>query len=211
MEKIELNQTRHSRKVKKKKLDRLYDKKPLIEFVVAILSIPSLLLLLILNYNSVKNLNAAKTTPTPTPGVNASTNGATGINPNFFTAPITRQPRPTEQPSSTQEPCNKHLGPVNITSPNEGDTVTNNPVEVDISYDDNSYCSAVWSYSVNGSNWSDYNNNSVALYNLPNGPIKFQLRVKSLTSSDSTTLTRDFTYNGQSTSVLPTIASSSAN
>lgn len=210
MEKIELGNSRSSRRVKKKKLERLYDKKPFIELIVALLSIPSLLLLVILNYNSVKNLNSSKITPTPAANnpINSGTN-ETGVNPNFFTAPIIRPGRPTDS-SSTQEPCSKHLGPINITSPNEGSTLTNNPVEVDISYDDSTYCSAVWSYSVNGSNWSDYSNNSVALYNLPNGPITFQLRVKSLTSSDTTTLTRDFTYNGPSSAVVPTNASSSA-
>lgn len=107
--------------------------------------------------------------------------------------------------------CNPSLGPVSITSPGEGDTVSSNPVEVQISYDNATYCSAVWSYSINGSSWSNYDNNSVALYNLPNGQIQFQLQVKSLTSSDTTTLTRDFYYNGQSTMPEPTSASGSAN
>jgi hypothetical protein len=210
MEKMDLSRSTRAAQKKRSKLDRVYDKKPLIELVVAILSIPSLILVVLLNFNSLKNLDAAKLTPTPgttntVPPLNTNT-----TNPNFFARPVTREPQSTEASSNSQAPCNKSLGLVNITSPNEGDTVNSNPVEIDISYDDTDYCSAVWSYSINGSSWSDYNNNSVALYNLPDGQIKFQLRVKSLTSSNSTTLTRDFTYTGQSTAPVPTTASGSA-
>jgi hypothetical protein len=195
MKKIEFSNSRESRIKKRKRIDRLYEKKPYIEFIVAVLSVPSILLLLILNLKSLTNSNNAKPTPTPSQSANVTFPNA---NPNFFTRPVSKEPNPTLLPNETQAPCIKGLGPVSITSPAEGDTITTNPVEVDISYDDSTYCSAVWAYSINGSNWSDYNNNSVALYNLPNGSIKFQLRVKSLTSTDATTLTRDFTYQGPS-------------
>jgi len=208
MERSRVKQKEKEQREKKAKLDRLYSKKPLIEFVVAVLSVPSLILVLILNYNSIKNLNNAKLTPTPVANAIAPT-GNVKL-PSFFTKPISRNIQPTESTATSQAPCNKSLGPVSIASPNEGDTISSNPVEVDISYDNADYCSAVWSYSINGSSWSDYDDNSVALYNLPNGPIKFQLRVKSLTSSDQTTLTRDFVYNGQSNAVTPTNASGSA-
>ena len=210
MEKIELSRSRRTDHKKRSKPDRVYDKKPLIELIVAILSIPSLVLVVLLNFNTLKSLNGTKITPTPgitnpLPAINANT-----TTPNFFVRPVTREPQPTVASATSQSPCNKNLGPVSITSPNEGDTINSNPVEVDISYDNTDYCSAVWSYSINGSSWSDYDNNSVALYNLPDGPIKFQLKVKSLTSSDSTTLTRDFTYTGQSIAPVPITASGSA-
>jgi len=199
-------------KVKKKGLEKLYSKKPLIEFIVTVLSVPSIILILILNYNSLKNLNESKITPTSSSAVNSSSNttGSSNTMPNFYSVPITRQPRPTQVATVSQAPCNKSLGPVNIISPAQGDTVNSNPVEIDISYDDSTYCTAVWSYSVNGSSWSDYDNNSVALYNLPNGPISFQLKVKSTTSSDQTEITRNFTYNGQIATPSPENASSSA-
>jgi len=209
MEKVEFGKSKKTTRIKRKKLDRLYDKKPLIELVVAILSIPSLILLVLLNFNSLKNLNS-KASPTPVPTAGIVIPGTSGSSASFFSEPISRPPRPTQIPYTSQVPCNKSLGPVSISSPIEGDTVSQNPVEIDISYNDGTYCSAVWSYSVNGSNWSDYNNSSVGLYNLPNGPVTFELRVKSLTSSNTTTLTRHFTYTGQSNAPLPTIASSSA-
>src|SRR6266404_2072701 len=150
MTKVEQTKVKNSKTAKKKKIERLYDKKPMIEFVVAVLSIPSILLLLILNLKSLTSSNNAK--PTPTPSNNTSV-------PNFFARPISRVPKTTILPNETQAPCVKGLGPVSITTPNEGDMITTNPIEVAISYDDSKYCSAVCSYGVNGSNWSDYNNN----------------------------------------------------
>lgn len=204
MDKTAAQKKINKEKMKKKKLDRIYEKKPLVEFIVATLSIPSIILLLILNFNSLRSINA-KPTPTPTPTISVP-----GANQHFFVQPVSRAPRPTQSPLLTQAPCNKNLGPVSITSPNEGATIGSNPVEIDIAYDDMDYCSAVWSYRINGGSWSDYDNRSVALYNLPNGSITFELRVKSLTSSDTTTLTRNFFYNGQSNLILPTNASGSA-
>ncbi|HEX8932353.1 MAG TPA: hypothetical protein VF810_04310 [Patescibacteria group bacterium] len=194
MEKVKLTKAEKASRVKKKKLDKLYDKKPLIELIVAILSIPSLILLALLNIKSLTSSPDAK--PTPTPVINGS----------YYAKPVTRPSTPV----GSQAPCLKNLGPVTITSPNEGDTVTSNPAEVDISYDDVKYCGAVWSYSINGGQWSDYNNNSVALYNLPNGSVTFNLKVKSLASSETATITRNFIYAGQTSVVIPTNASNSA-
>jgi len=197
MAKSEKKSQKEIQKAKKKKLERLYEKKPIVEFIVAILSVPSIILLLLLNLKALTNSSGAKITPTP-----SMANTVTGSSPNFFARPVIREAKPTLAPDATQAPCTQGLGPVSISSPNEGDVVMTNPVNVSIFYDDSKYCSAVWSYSVNGSSWSDYDNNSFALYNLPNGPIAFQLRVKSLTNLDSTTLTRNFTYEGQSTTPI---------
>ncbi|HWY79818.1 MAG TPA: hypothetical protein VNW29_05680 [Candidatus Sulfotelmatobacter sp.] len=207
MEKMEFTKSRRI-KVKKKKLERIYDKKPLIEFIVAILSVPSLILLVILNFNSLRSINNAK--PTPTPVSNIVMPGINGSSSKFFFKPVVHTQHPSYAVATSQGPCNKSLGPINIISPSEGAVVNDNPVEVDISYTDSVYCGAVWSYRINGSSWSDYNNDSVALYNLPNGSTKFELRARSITSSDSTILTRDFTYSGQSTVIQPTSASNSA-
>lgn len=196
-----------AKKTKKSKLEHVYDKKPLIEFIVALLSIPSIILLLILNFNSIKNLDNPKPTPTPDSTSNNFIKGTTGSGSNYYAAPvgIRHMLVPTAQPD-----CDKSLGPVSITSPGEGDTVIDNPVEIDISYDNSKYCGAAWSYSINGGTWSSYDDRSVALYNLPDGQITFDLRVKSIASSDETTLTRHFTYNGSTSAPIPTNASSSA-
>jgi hypothetical protein len=193
-----------------KKKKKIIDKKKHLEFVGALLTIPFLISVLILNFNSISNINNAKLTPTPAPNGKGG-NGLLPKFPNFFSAPIgTSTKNATTDPLATQGPCVKNLGPVSISSPNEGDVVSSNPVEVDISYDDSTHCGAAWSYRINGGEWSGYDNRSVALYNLPKGAIKFELRVKSITSSDTTSLTRNFTYNGQDSAIIPTNASSSA-
>lgn len=188
-----------------KKKKRLIDKKPHLEFIASLLTIPFLVSVLILNYNSIKNLDRASATPTPAPY------GTSNGNHSFFAAPIgTVAPKVTQGTSSNTNACDKTLGPISISSPSEGARVTDNPVEVDITYDDSTHCEAVWSYRVNGGSWSDYDNRSIALYNLPQGAVKFELRVKSIASSDSTSLTRNFTYAGQNTVSQPNNASNSA-
>lgn len=189
----------------KKKKKKLADRKLHLEFVGAFLTIPFLISVLILNYNSIRNLNAAKVTPTPAP------NGATNPRSNFFSAPIGSNDTDSTQTNGSKEGCEKGLGGVEIASPREGDSISSNPVEVDINYDDSTHCGAAWSYRINGGDWSGYDDRSVALYNLPKGNVKFELRVKSIAGPETISLTRTFTYNGNSSSVIPTSASGSAN
>ncbi len=188
-------------KTKKKAENRFIKNKPYIEFVTAFLSIPVLITVMLLNFNSLKNLNA-KPTPTPMPG--ATTNQG------FFAQPVGEDSVATPTPlGATEAPCLKGLGPISISTPDEGDAVNDNPVMVDIDYDDSRYCEAAWSYRINGGSWSGYDDRSVALYNLPQGPIKFELRVKSIAGDDTQTVTRNFTYNGRGTILIPTSQSGS--
>ena len=180
----------------KKKENKFLKNKPYIEFATAFLSIPVLITVMLLNFNSLKNLNA-KPTPTPMPG--ATTNQG------FFAQPVGDDEVATPTPlGATEAPCMKGLGPVTISTPQEGDAVNDNPVMVDINYDDSRYCEAAWSYRINGGSWSGYDDRSVALYNLPQGQIKFELRVKSIAGDDTDTLTRNFTYSGKGTILIPT-------
>lgn len=173
---------------------KIVKKKPYFELATAFLSIPVLITVLLLNVTSLRNINA---TPTPTPGVGVLQNGG-----GFFAAPV--GPDSSVSPGSTnQSPCKKALGPVSITSPGENDTVTDNPVTINIEYDDSIYCGAAWSYRINGSSWSGYDDRSVALYNLPRGQVTFELRVKSIVTDEEKTLTRKFLYNGSGTVLLP--------
>lgn len=186
---------------KTKKENKLLKNKPYIEFLTAFLSIPVMITVMLLNFNSLKNLN---TTPTPTP-----LSGA-GAQTGFFAEPIgTDDPEEPTPDGVTPEPCVRGLGPVIITSPDENDVVTENPVTVDIAYDDAHYCAAAWSYRINGGSWSGYDDRSVALYNLPQGPIKFELRVKSIVGDETRTVTRNFTYKGSGTILIPTSSTGS--
>jgi hypothetical protein len=173
---------------------KIPDKKPYIEFVTAILSIPVLLTVILLNFNSLTG-NKDKETKNSNPPQTV-----------VITAPDSGNVQNTKE-----EECTKEVGPISITSPDDGEVITDNPVFVSISYKQGEYCSVVWSYRINGGRWSDYDDRSIALYNPPPGNIRFELRVKSVVSNDSRTLTRNFVYQGTNIIQTTPTASSSAN
>ena len=187
------------KKSKKPLHTRIVKKKPYFELITAFLSIPVLLTVILLNVNALKNLNA-KPTPAPVPSQNGNS---------FFAAPIGTSKPSQITTSGTQTSCIKKLGPITISSPGENDVVTENPVTVDISYDDSTYCGAAWSYRINDGSWSGYDDRSVAFYNLPQGPVKFELRVKSIVTAEEKMVTRNFVYNGNNAAPIPTNSSSS--
>jgi hypothetical protein len=161
-----------------------------LDFLAAMLTIPVLLSVILLNYNNLQSLKRTSTSPTPTPSIEKII--------------VTPQPRNTSPMPTPNPMCKKQVGPVEIASPEEGQTITDNPVCINISYTDTDYCSVVWSYRVNGGSWSDYNSNDICLYNMPNGNIKIELRVQSTVSQDQKTVTRNFNYQGQGTIATPT-------
>jgi hypothetical protein len=185
-----------SKKRHKNLPSKIVKKKPYVELVTAFLSIPVLITVLLLNVTSLRNINA-RPTPTPEPEKVYNGNG-------FFAAPV--RPSRAVSPSTTVDPspCKKALGPVSISSPGENDTVTDNPVTINIEYgSDSVYCGAAWSYRINGGSWSGYDDRSVALYNLPRGQVTFDLRVRSIVTSDEKSLTRNFLYDPKEPAVIP--------
>ncbi len=177
----------------KRSIKEFHTKKPHIEFFTALLTIPVLLTVIILNLNNLKGDEGKET-------------------PKNETIVIT-QPVPQEKEVIvTKEACKEGIGNISIDNPGEGDEVKDNPIMVDVSYQPNGYCEVVWSYRINGGSWSSYDDRSIALYNLSNGNVKFELRVKSVVNSDQKTLTRNFAYSGAQasptpqTSISPTIA-----
>ncbi len=180
-------------------IKRLPEKKAHFDFIAAVLTIPVLVTVLILNLGSLLTKNSkATTTPTPTIPVSRSSPTPTissshiqsTSSPQVTTILITNTPEPTTNQ------CTPGIGQIDIGYPSEGQTVTNNPVCTVINYNAGNYCSVIWAYSINGSPLSDYSNNSVCLYNLPSGSNTFTLQVKSLVSNDTKTITRHFIYNG---------------
>lgn len=159
------------------------NKKPYIEFLTALLSVPVLLTVILINLNALRGDKAK--TPTPTPATEKI----------YVTVPGASNNTETK---SGEEACKEEVGPIEITSPDEDEKVTDSPVYINIKYDQTNFCSVVWSYRINGGKWSGYDDNSIALYDLPNGDVKFELRVKSVVSNDNKTLTRNFTYQGNS-------------
>jgi hypothetical protein len=173
---------------------RIPDKKPYIEFITAILSIPVLLTVILLNFNSLTGNKDKETKENTTPQTVV------------ITAPDSGNVQITKE-----EECIKEVGPVSITSPEDGEVIIDNPVFVSISYKQGEYRSVVWSYRINGGKWSEYDDRSIALYNPPPGNIKLELRVKSVVGNDSRTLTRNFVYQGTNIIQTTPTASSSAN
>lgn len=176
---------------------KIPDKKPYIEFVTAMLSIPVLLTVILLNLNTLtgtKDQEAKGASITPQTIV--------------VTAPNESN---QQQVVTQQKECTPEIGPVEIVSPEEDEEISDNPLSVTINYDQGNYCSVVWAYRINGGAWSDYDDKSIALYNPPSGTINFELKVKSVVGADSTTLTRTFIYKGTEIIQTTPTASSSAN
>ena len=166
----------------------LPDKKQYVEFFTAVLTVPVLLTVIILNLNNLRaNNKANQTTPTPIP-VKTIVVTVPVANPSNTSATNQSQPSP--------EACKKDIGPVSIDFPEEKDVVTDNPVQVDINYLQGTYCAVVWAYNVNGGKFSDFDDKSIALYNPPQGAITLQLKVKSIVTGEQKVLTRTFTYSG---------------
>lgn len=186
----------------------IHDKKPYIEFFTAILSVPVLITVIMLNINNLKSTNKSTTaSPSPVqkeekiyiPVITTTQNTNKKSTPQDSVTP-------TEEISQTptNQACKPEIGPVSISSPDEGDALTDNPVSIIINYKTGEYCAVVWSYRLNGSSWSAYDDKSIALYNLPPGKIKIEVKIKSIVSGDEQILTRNFTYNGTTTAAAPT-------
>lgn len=163
-------------------------KKQYIEFVTALLSIPVLLTVIILNFNSLK---AREDSPKQ----------GNETKPIIVTVPVeketTEKDEPTPQP--TQAACRKEVGPINISSPEEGETTSDNPVTLSLEHDDEKYCAIVWSYRVNNGRWSEYDDKTISLYNLPKGEVRLEVRVKSTVTGEEKRLTRTFTNQPEET------------
>ena len=169
----------------------LPDKKRYFELLTAVLSIPVLITVILLNLGSLRKEKNGNLSPTP-----IKTERVTPIQIEITTI----------QPTAGE--CKKEVGPVEIVSPEENETVNDEPVCIDLSYKKGEYCAYVWSYRINGSSWSDYTDKNICLYNLPSGEKRLEVRVKSIASGDEKVLRKNFIY--QNPNPSPTIATSSA-
>lgn len=161
---------------------KTFPRKHHVEYIAALLSIPVLLSVLALNYFNLQNTAKKNEQTMPVPNEKPAV---------IITGGNDSDSKPL--PTNTSL-CKKEIGPISISSPKEGETVSSNPVCVSIRYEDENYCAVVWSYQINGNDWSDYNSSSPCLYDLPSGDVKFKLRVQSTVSQDEETTERNFTY-----------------
>ena len=184
----------------KKVVRRLPSKKPYFEVVGAILTIPVLITVILLNLNNLSLSKNAKTAASPT--LIPQQVIIHDSNPIIVTATPNPIPSPTQMPNTTS--CQKSVGPISIEYPQEGQTVKDTTLCFIIHHDDSNYCSVVWSYRINGGAYSDFGNNSPCIYNLPNGATEFDLRAQSTVSNDQTFTARRFNYQGNSSAPTPT-------
>lgn len=168
----------------KKQIKEIHTKKPHIEFFTALLTVPVLLTVIILNFNNLKGSNTPKET----------TKNETIV----ITQPASNTE--TKEIIVTKPACEPGIGDISITYPDENENISDNPLMVDVDYEAGDKCEVVWSYRINNGSWSSYDDRSIALYNLQNGDIRLDLRVKSVVNTDQKTLTRRFTYTGAASS-----------
>lgn len=166
-------------------------KKQYIEFFTALLTVPVLLTVIIINLSNLQE----KDKPKEEAGVNPIVI-TTAPNTNNNNAPIT--------PAATTAPCIEEIGPISIASPQENEKVQDNPLSIEINYTSKGYCAVVWAYKINNGRLSDYGSNNIVIYNPPQGTIRFELRVKSLVTGEEEILQRTFTYEGSSSIPTPT-------
>lgn len=171
---------------------KIPDRKHYVEFITATLSIPVLLTVILVNVSNLQN-EKKETEPSPTQPVREVIIREGGGNSNA---------QPIANPTNS-EICKREIGPISVSYPREGSTISENPVSFTIRYEDKSYCSVVWSYRINGGTWSEYSSNSPTIYNMPNGDITFELRVQSTVTEEQETLTRKFKYNGGAVTPAP--------
>lgn len=156
-------------------------RKHYLEFITAALSIPVLLTVILVNWNSLQNSkkDEPKTEVTPREII------------------IREDSKDMKNPAPTKtEICKKEIGPISITYPKENSTISENPVNFIIKYENSEFCSVVWSYRINGGSWSEFSSNSPSIYNLSNGNVKFELRIQSTVSQATDLLERNFKYEG---------------
>lgn len=176
---------------------KLPDKKRYFELITAFLSIPVLLSVIFVNYLSIQERrNEKDKNPSPTPAVITI---------------IDRQEPSSDEPNSklttvpSQTQCKPEVGPIEITSPKDNETLADNPLCIAITRDnpDNKYCAVVWSQRINNSSWSDFTDREICIYNMDSGKKTLELRVKSIVTGAEKTLERVFNYENKTQIVTP--------
>ncbi len=179
----------------KKGIHYITDRKHYVDVIIALLSVPALVTALILNINSLQTKKASSTA-TPTVVVQSSPQV---VVPTEAVRIVTQaaSPLPTSGPS-----CTPGIGQLTIAYPQELQTVSDNPLCIELDYDAQNNCQVVWRYRINGGSWTNYGNDSACMYSLPSGQNTFDLQVKSLSSQNMESYTRHFIYQG---AVAPTL------
>ncbi len=188
---------------------KLPDKKQYIEVITAILSVPVMITVIIINLN---NLNQSKKQTTDTGKITPVQVVITGSTNQNRPPPLNNlTPILSATPSSTptESSCQKAIGPVAILSPQENQLITEDTVCINISTK-TGYCPVIWSYQINNNSWSTFTDKDICLYNLTNGDKKLLVKIKSSVTDEVITLQRNFTYQNPNITSTPTASSSAS-
>ncbi len=179
-------------------------KKHYFEFISALLTIPVLVTVILINLN---NLNQKKSGD-----VNKTAQTVPAVTPEKNTTPVPinihitqDSTRSADTNTPTPASCKNQLGPVDIASPQEGQIVTGDRVCLELSYDTQS-CPITWAYRFDSGAWSDYTDKQICLYNLSPGQKHLEVKFNSVTSGEETVVQRDFIY--QTAAAVPSSAPS---
>src|SRR5258706_5320632 len=107
-------------------IKKLPASKPHLEFIAAILTIPVLITVLLLNLANINSSKKATLTPIPSAQNNIP----------VHTVERVTSPNPTANPTS----CIKGIGPIDISYPQEGQVVSDSPLCIGITYTQGDYC-----------------------------------------------------------------------
>lgn len=197
-----------------KNLRDLPEKKRYIEFFSAILSLPVLITVILLNVNNLNNLKKnSETTPDPTPTnapISANDNDQNSLSiseiQSMISSTIQNSTSPPASSTGTFTPapqnCKNEIGPVRIISPREGEIVARDPVLIDIT-NDPEYCSLIWSYSLDGQPWAEFTNKAIYLYNLTPGDKNLEVKIRNPSNDNEIILKKNFTYQGTGATSTP--------
>jgi len=186
----------------RKSIANLPDKKKYIEVITASLSIPVLLSVVLVNY---LNIQDKRSEVAPTPIITQAPQIITLIKDSDERNDTPTPPSVTTPSPTQKDECIKEIGPISIFAPEENETITTNPLEIDVQYDQGDYCSVVWRYRINDTNWSSFTDNNIIIYNMDSGEKTLELQVKSIVSDKSTTIKRTFTYQNSDAVSTPTV------
>ena len=188
----------------------LPDRKRYIEVITASLTVPVLLTVIYSNITNIRSNNKTNAQE-PKPEQNSQVlPQSTGLTieikepPAQAFIPATKSSESANKiipsPSPEVKECTREVPPVALVSPEENETVTTNPLCIDINVEQGDFCSVVWSYKLNGNSWSEFTDKEICLYNVDNGAKALEVRIRSIAGSDEVTVKRNFNYQGGPTS-----------
>lgn len=166
----------------------LPDKKVYFELLGAVLTIPVLVTVILLNLTNLSGNK--KNDPAPTPQIirvvekDPSSNTVTSVPADVGGA----------QRVSPQAVCKKEIGPVNISSPQEGEVTSKNPACITVAYKTGEYCGIEWAVKVDNGAYSEFASKDVCFYNLSPGSKSVNVKVRSLEGGEELILQRNFVY-----------------